>query len=114
MSPLIKTLDENVAAATTIFPWQGNQYEFLPFDALIEVALASAAGDVWDASVFSGSDVLLQNSRIDEIALSQAIQYPEDFALQDVAAAGERLGCALTNQTGVVADVRTVVRITPL
>lgn len=112
--PLIKTLDQGVAAATTIFPWQGNQYEFLPFDALVEVALLADAGDSWDASVFSGSDVLLQNSRIDALALATPIRYPDDFDLQDIAAAGERLGCALTNQTGAVADVRTAVRITPL
>lgn len=112
--PLIKTLDQGVAAAATIFPWQGNQYEFLPFDALVEVALLADAGDSWDASVFSGSDVLLQNSRIDALALATPITYPEDYSLQDIAAAGERLGCALTNQTGAVADVRTAARITPL
>jgi len=112
--PLIKTLDQAVAAASVINPWQGNQYEFLPFDALIEIALLSDAGDAWDASVFSGSDVLMQNSRIDALALATPIQYPEDFILTDVAAAGERLGCQLTNQSGIAADVRTVVRITPV
>lgn len=114
MSPLIKTLDQAVAAAATIFPWQGNQYEFLPFDAFIEVALLADTGDSWDASVFSGSDVLLQNSRIDALALATPLQYPEDYSLSDVAAAGERLGCALTNATGAVADVRTAVKITPV
>lgn len=112
--PLIKTINQAVAAAATIFPWQGNQYEFLPFDALIEVALLADAGDTWDASVFSGSDVLLQNSRIDTLAIATPITYPDDYSLQDVAAAGERLGCALTNGTGAPADVRTAVRITPL
>lgn len=112
--PMIKTLDQGVAAGATINPWQGNQYEFLPFDAMIEVALLADATDSWDASVFSGSDVLLQNSRIDSLALATPITYPDDYSLSDVAAAGERLGCALTNQTGAVADVRTQVRITPL
>jgi len=112
--PMIKTLNQGVAAAATIFPWQGNQYEFLPFDAFVEIALLADAGDSWDASVYSGSDVLLQNSRIDALALATPIVYPDDFTLSDVAGAGERLGCALTNQTGAVADVRTQVRITPL
>ena len=112
--PMIKTLDQGVADAATIFPWQGNQYEFLPFDAEIEVALLADAGDTWNASVFSGSDVLLQNSQIDTLAIATPITYPDDYSLDDVASAGERLGCALTNGTGAVADVRTQVRITPL
>lgn len=112
--PLIKTIDQGVAAAATIFPWQGNQYEFLPFDAQIEVAILADAGDTWTASVYSGSDVLLQDSQVDNLALATPITYPDDYSLDDVAAAGERLGCSLTNGTGAVADVRTAVRITPL
>jgi len=111
--PLIKTIDQAVADNAVITPWQGSQYEFLPFDALIEVALLSDAVDVWNASVFSGSDVLLQNSRIDNLALATPITYPEDYSLEDDALAGERLGCQLTNLTGGVADVRTAVRISP-
>lgn len=112
--PMIKTLDQGIADGATIFPWQGNQYEFLPFDAAIEVALLADSGDTWLASVFSGSDVLLQSSQIDNLALATPLTYPDNFSLQDVAAAGERLGCSLTNNTGAVADVRTAVRITPL
>ena len=112
--PLIKTLDQAVAAGATIFPWQGNQYEFLPFDAAIEIALLADAADVWLASVFSGSDVLMQASQIDALALATPITYPDDYSLSDVASGGERLGCSLTNNTGAVADVRTAVRITPL
>jgi len=111
--PLIKTIDQAVADNAVITPWAGSQYEFLPFDALIEVALLADAADVWNASVFSGSDVLLQNSQIDALALATPITYPEDYALEDDALAGERLGCQLTNLTGGVADVRTAVRISP-
>jgi len=112
--PLIKTLDQGIADGATINPWQGNQYEFLPFDAQIDVALLGDAGDVWLASVFSGSDVLLQSSTIDTAALTTPITFPDDYSLSDVAAGGERLGCQLTNATGAVADVRTSVRIIPL
>lgn len=112
--PMIKTLDQAIAAGTTLTPWQGSQYEYLPFDAQVEIALLSDAGDSWDASVFSGSDVLLQNSRIDALALATPITYPDDYSLEDVVGAGERLGCQLTNQSVGAADVRTQVRITPL
>lgn len=112
--PLIKTIDQAIADGATITPWQGNQYEFLPFDAFIEVALLADAGDVWLASVFSGSDVLMQSSQIDNLALATPLTYPDSYSLSDAAAANERLGCQLTNNTGAVADVRTAVRITPL
>lgn len=111
--PLIKTIDQAVADNAVINPWQGNQYEFLPFDAQIEVALLADAADVFLASVFSGSDVLLQNSRIDNLAIAVPVTYPDDYALDDFALAGERLGCTITNNTGGAGDVRTAVRIQP-
>ena len=113
MCPMIKTLNQAVAAAAVVTPWVGNQYEYLPFDAQVEIALLADAGDTWNAAVFSGTDVLLQNSPIDALALATPITYPDDYSLDDVAAAGERLGCQLSNTSGGVADVRTQVRITP-
>lgn len=112
--PLIKTHGVDVADAATIFPWQGNQYEILPFDAMVEIALLADTGDTWLGSVYSGSDVLLQASNIDEVALAVPVTYPDHYSLSDVAAERERLGCSLTNNTGAVADVRTAVKITPL
>lgn len=112
--PLIKTIAVDVADGTTITPWQGNQYEFLPFNALIEVALLADAADTFLASVFSGSDVLMQSSQIDNLAIAVPLTYPDDYSLSDVAAAGERLGCQITNNTGGIGTVRTAAKITPL
>ena len=111
--PLIKTINQAVADNAVITPWQGSQYEFLPFNALIEAALLADTADVFNASVFSGSDVLLENSQIDNLALAVPITYPDDYSLEDDALAGERLGCQITNLTGAVADVRTALRISP-
>lgn len=111
--PLIKTITVDAAAASTTNPWQGNQYEFLPFDAEIEVALLADTGDTFTASVFSGSDVLMQSAQIDNLAIAVPLTYPEDYSLDDAAMAGERLGCDLINGTGGIATVRTAVRITP-
>lgn len=112
--PLIKTIDQGVAANAVITPWAGNQYEILPFDAEVFVALLADAGDTWNASVFSGSDVLLVNSQIDQLAIATPITFPDDYSLSDLAAATERMGCQLTNLTGAVADVRTALKIDPL
>lgn len=111
--PMIKTITVDAAAASITTPWVGNQYEYLPFDAQVEIALLADAADTFNAAVFSGTDVLMQNSQIDTLAIATPITYPDDYSLDDVAAAGERLGCQLTNGTGAVATVRTAVRITP-
>lgn len=111
--PLIKTNTTGMAVGDVVNPWQGNQYEFLPFDAMIEVALLADAGDTMNASVYSGSDVLLQNSEIDAMAVTTPITYPDDYSLEDDALAGERLGCEITNLGIAAGVVRTAVRISP-
>ena len=103
-----------LAANATANPLQGSQYEYLPFNAMVEIACLAIADSVAQASVFSGSDVLLQNEVVDGLALAVPIQYPENFEISDVAAAGERLGVTITDISGAGTTVRTVVRITPV
>ncbi len=111
-SILVQTTD--AAAGATVNPLQGSQYEYLPFDALVEFAIYADTADVWSISVFSGSDVLMQSSPAPILATAAPIIYPDHFFLQDVAAAGERLGVQAVNGTGAIASLRTLVRITPL
>jgi len=105
-----------VAAGVPTFPLQGSQYEYLPFDARVEFAILEVTGtaligDV-KATVFSGTDVLQQAGLIDG-EIDGKVKYPDDFLLDDVAAAGERLSVELVSAAGS-ADVQTVVKITPL
>ena len=103
-----------LAANATANPLQGSQYEYLPFNAMVEIAILAIADSVAQASVFSGSDVLLQNEGVDGLALATPIVYPDHYEIQDVAAAGERLGVTITDISGAGTTVRTVVRITPV
>jgi len=104
-----------LAAGVPTFPLQGNQYEYLPFNARVEFAMlettAVLIGDV-QATVFSGTDILQQSGPINGVVAGSPI-YPDDFLLDDVAAAGERLSVQLLSAAGA-ADVQTVVKITPL
>lgn len=111
--PMIKTSD-SVNAAATLSPWVGSQYEYLPWNAAIAVALLGDAASTFQASVYSGSDVLLQNSPIDVLAVATPIVYPDHFTLTDIAAAGERISAQITNGGGAAAVVRTQVRIDPI
>lgn len=103
-----------LAANATANPLQGSQYEYLPFNAMVEIAILSVTAGAVQASVFSGSDVLLQNEVVDSAALAVPVVYPDNYDISDVAAAGERLGITITDIGGAGDTVRTVVRITPV
>jgi len=112
--PSILKHTTGAAAGATIYPVQGNQYEYLPFDAYLEFAIYADTGDVWTLTVFSGSDVLMQSSPMPILATAAPILYPDHYYLNDVAAAGERIGVEAVNGTGGVADFRCLVKITPM
>jgi hypothetical protein len=101
----------SMATATTATPLSGSQYEFLPFPAQLEFAIVSDVASV-TASVFSGSDVLLENGDVPVKATAPV--YPDDYFLSDVANAGERINVSLRNNNAGTATIRTAVRIFPL
>jgi len=110
--PTIRVTTTNLAANGQAFPLQGNQYEFLPFNARVEFAIVANAAGI-DVTVYSGSDVLQQNGPATVKATPPL--YPDDFLLDDVAMAGERLNVVLRETAGVATtDIETVVKITPL
>jgi len=110
--PTIRVTTTNLAANATTFPLQGNQYEYLPFNARVEFAIVANAAGI-DVTVYSGSDVLQQNGPATVKATPPV--YPDDFLLDDVAMAGERLNVVLRETAGVATtDIETVVKITPL
>jgi len=102
----------NLAANGTAFPLQGQQYEYLPFDATVEIAIvANAAGIV--ADVYSGGDLLQQNGPA-TVKTTPPV-YPDDFLLRDDAVAGDRLSVQLRETAGIATtDIETVVMITPI
>lgn len=112
--PSILVQTTGAAAGSTVNPLQGSQFEFLSYDAFVEFAVYADTGDTWTVSIFSGSDVLMQNATAPILATAVPILYPDHFYLNDVAGAGERLGVQAVNGTGAVADFRTALRITPL
>jgi hypothetical protein len=110
--PTIRAQTTNLAANATAFPLTGNQYEYLPFNARVEFAIIASAAGI-DVTVYSGSDVLQQAGPATVKATPPV--YPDDFLLDDVAMAGERLNVILRETAGVATtDIETVVKITPL
>ncbi len=86
----------------------GKVYEFMPFDGEVRFGIvASAVG--MRATVISGSDVLQDDQEVS--AANRFPLDPDDFALTDVAGAGERLVVGLRNTTGAAITVNSVVKI---
>jgi hypothetical protein len=102
-----------MVASGTSFPLQGNQYEFLPFDANVEIGILADATGVL-ATVYSGSDVLMQEGPVPIGAINIFPVFPDNFFLQDYAQAGERLNIQLRDTSAAIRTVMTSVRLTPV
>lgn len=107
------TVRTALGASSTATPLSGNQYEYLPFDASVEIAITADANGVL-ATVYSGSDLLLQEGPVMLGTINVAGKYPDDFFLQDVAAAGDRLSVLLRDTSAAARVVMTTVKLTPI
>jgi hypothetical protein len=109
--PVIQNSVSVAANATNDNIIQGSQFEFLPYNAMLEFGLVgSAAGLV--ADVYSGQDTVAES-----FALSTANRfplYPDDYPLNDVAAGGERIKVRIRNTTGGALTCFYSVKITPV
>jgi hypothetical protein len=90
---------------------QGSQFEFLPWNAFLEFGLVGSAAGL-TADVYSGADTVAES-----FALSTQNRfpvYPDDYPLNDVAAAGERIKVRIRNTTGGALTAFFSVRLSPV
>lgn len=113
--------------ARTVYPMSGSQYEYLPFRARVRFGItthetaATSPADInreVTASIFSGSDVLQQADVVQIGSSLGVVRDDEDFLVEDVAAAGERITVELNlpaTDTTAAGDLVTdvVVQIIP-
>lgn len=89
----------------------GSQFEFLPYNAALQFAInGSAAGLLCD--VYSGQDVLAERFQVN--AINRFPIFPDDYTLDDIAGAGERVKVRIENPTGGALTYFANVKITPL
>lgn len=112
--PMIQSSVSVAASSVNDNVLSGSQWEFLPYNALLEFGVnGDANGADLRVDVYSGADVVTEQ-------LTPSIQnripvYPDDFIGQDVAAGGERIKIRCRNTSA--AGARTLffsVRITPV
>jgi hypothetical protein len=92
---------------------QDDQFEYLPYNALVEVAMLTDAVGVL-ATVFSGSDLLMDEGPVPVAAINVFPKFPDDYHLTDVAAGGERIKIRLRDTSGAQRIVMVGVRISQI
>lgn len=110
--PLI-TVRTVMTASGTATPLASTQFEFAPYNATIHVAIQADATGVL-GTIQSGSDVLQEEGPVQIGTINVQPKYPDDFFLEDVVAAGERIKVALRDTSAAVRTVMTSVMITPI
>ena len=109
--PLIRKEQTIAANATLDNVVSGSIYEFLPWNAAINIGLnGSATGLV--ATINSGSDTVLEEAPVNVSTNFPII--PDDMFAQDVAAGGERLVIKVRNTTGGALILRSLVQLQPV
>jgi len=109
--PIMKFSASLPANSTVTNALSGSTFEFLKTHAQVTFAInGSAAGLV--ATVRSGSDTLMEESPIN--VQNRFGIFPDDFDLQDVAEAGDRLVVTIRNTTAAALTYYVTVKVDEL
>ena len=91
----------------------GSQFEFLPYNALLEFGFqGGTGGPSLRIDAFSGQDILCEGMSCS--AAARFPVYPDDYSLNDAAAAGERLKVRVRNTSGAAVDFYYSIKIAPI
>ena len=94
---MIIQVSQSIAAGATFNAFAGQQYEFLPFNANVQIGInGSAIGFV--ATLFAGTDLVMQESPIN--TQNRFPVYPDDFITNINVGGGTRMLCNIRNTTG--------------
>lgn len=108
--PIIQGSASVAANSTNDNVLQGSQFEFLPYDAFLEFGANGSAAGLF-ADIYSGQDTIAESMALN--AQNRFPVYPDDYPLNDVAAAGERIKMRIRNSTAGALTVFFSVKVTP-
>jgi hypothetical protein len=111
--PYLQRTDALVLNAFNANVWSGTQYEFSPYDALLELSVLGSATGL-QVTFATGSDTLAIDQAVSVVrAANQYGIYPDDFTINDVVSGGERIVEAIRNTTGGTLSHFSSIRLTP-
>ena len=112
--PLLQRTDSIGANAFNANVWTGTQFEFAPYNALLEASFMGSATGL-SATFATGADTLAIDQALTPVrAANQYGIYPDDYVFQDAVAAGERILEAIRNTTGGALSHFSSIKLTPI
>lgn len=112
--PFLQRTDAIVLNAFNPNIWTGTQYEFAPYDCLLELGVMGSATGL-QVTFATGADVLAIDQAVTVVrAANQYPIYPDDFTINDVVGEGERIVQAIRNTTGGTLSHFSGIKLTPL
>ena len=109
--PVIQGSVSVAANATNDNVLSGSQFEYLPYNARISFGMCGSATGL-QADVYSGQDIVAESFNVNTQNRFPVV--PDDFVLQDIAAAGDRLKLRARNTTAGALTLFYSVNILPL
>ncbi len=111
--PVIQGNASVAASAVNDNVLAGSQFEYLPYDAFLEFGMCGDAnGADLRVDVYTGQDIVAEGL-VPNIQ-NRVPVYPDDFAVNDVAGAGERLKMRVRNTSAAGARViQFLIKVTP-
>lgn len=115
--PNFSVLSSVGAGGVVANAFAGSAFEFIGRPSRVAIAatvIAAGASEV-TATIQFGPEVQLEEGQINSERVAAAgPQMPDDILVDDVAAAGDRLVCRLSNSGAAARDVRIKARIIPI
>lgn len=109
--PIIQKSKTFTASENAANLLSGEFFEFLPYNAFVEFGFSVSAAQVV-VDVITGQDVICKELR--PVVKATAPLYPDDFTVNDMVAAGERLVIAARETAAATPTMLYTVKITPV
>lgn len=112
--PLLQRTDSIAANGFNQNVWTGTQFEFAPYNALLELGVLGSATGL-QFTFATGADVLAIDQAVSIVrAANQYPVYPDDYVVNDVVGAGQRIIEAIRNTTAGALSHFSSIRLTPI
>lgn len=112
--PLLQRTDSIAANAFNSNVWTGTQFEFSPYDALLELAVLGSATGL-QFTFATGADVLAIDQAVSVvIAANTYAVYPDGYTVNDVVGLGQRIVEAIRNTTAGALSHFSSIKLTPI
>lgn len=112
--PFLQRTDSIAANAFNANVWTGTQFEFAPFDCLLELGVMGSATGL-QVTFATGADTLAIDQAVTVVrAANEYPKYPDDFVINDAVGEGERIIEAIRNTTGGALSHFSGIKLTPL